>query len=143
MAEAVAVDRDSQLPAPIRAKTWSADQLAFQAWLALPSGARNPRSQRALALQLEVDEGTLSDWKRLPAWADAVYALAMSHLTADLVPVLQAQVKQAKDGSLPHAQWLFQLAGKWEPGASRHEHTGAGGGPFRIVIETVDDRVTR
>lgn len=121
------------------ATAWTTDQVHFQGWLAVPSAAREPRSQRELAAQLEVREATLSDWKKLPGWHDAVYALALDRLMGDLVPVLQAQVAAAKKGSLPHAQWLFELAGKWDP-RMRHEHAGDGGGPFRIVIETVDDR---
>ena len=121
------------------AKAWTSDQVKFQAWLAVPSAAREPRSQRELAAQLELHEVTLSDWKKLPGFHDAVYALAVARVVGDLVPVLHAQVAQAKKGSLPHAQWLFELLGKWSP-SSRHEHSGSGGGPLRIVIETVDDR---
>jgi len=111
--------------------------LKFQAWLALPPSVREPRSQQALAAQLEVHEVTLVNWKKLPGWGDAVYALAFERLRGELVPVLGAQIAQAKKGSLPHAQWLFQLAGLWEPKAAL---TGGDGGPLRIVIETVDDR---
>lgn len=121
------------------ATTWTTDQVHFQAWLAVPSAVREPRSQRELAAQLEVREATLSDWKKLAGWHDAVYALALARVVGDLVPVLHAQVAAAKKGSLPHAQWLFELAGKWDP-KLKHEHAGDGGGPFRIVIETVDDR---
>ena len=121
------------------AKSWTPDQLAFQAWLAVPSAVREPRSQQELARQLERDPATLSSWKKLPGFADAVYVLAVERVVADLVPVLHAQVAQAKKGSLPHAQWLFELVGKWSP-KQRLEHTGGTGGPLRIVIETVDDR---
>jgi tetrahydromethanopterin S-methyltransferase subunit C len=111
--------------------------LAFQAWLAIPSASRDPRSQRELAAQLEVHEVTLSDWKRLPGWAEAVYGLALSRVVGDLVPVLHAQVAAAKKGSLPHAQWLFELCGKWTPKAHVDHAVAAN---VRIVIETVDDR---
>jgi len=119
------------------ANLWTPDQLAFQAWLALPPSQREPRSQQALARQLEVHEVTLCTWKKLPGWGDAVYALAFERLRGELVPVLGAQIAEAKKGSLPHAQWLFQLAGLWEPKAAL---TGGDGGPLRIVIETIDDR---
>lgn len=123
--------------APIRANAWTADQIAFQHWLALPPPSREPRSQKELARQLERDASTLSDWKKLPGWGDAVYALAAERLRGELVPVLGAQIAEAKKGSLPHAQWLFQLAGLWEPKAAL---TGGDGGPLRIVVERVDDR---
>lgn len=118
---------------PITANTWTPDQLKFQAWLALPSSLRDPKQQKQLARQLEHDPATLSDWKRLPGFADAVYDLAMEVIKGDLVPVLHAQVKQALDGSLPHAQWVFEVAGKWTPksqqqtsGVIRVEYVTAG-----------------
>lgn len=111
--------------------------MKVQAWLSLPPALREPRSQRALAAALEVHEVTISDWKKLPGWGEAVYALAFEQLRGELVAVLGAQVAAAKKGSLPHAQWLFQLAGLWEPKAAL---VGGDGGPLRIVIETVDDR---
>lgn len=127
------------IAAPTGAKIWTPDQLKLQAWLALPTSARTPRSQHALAALLEVHETTLSDWKRLPGFGDAVYDLAHARLVEDLVPVLHAQVGQAKKGSLPHAQWLFDLAGKWSARAAPGDPLGAGV-PVRILIETVDDR---
>lgn len=99
----------------VSGKKWTPDQLKFQAWLALPASARSPKTQRELARQLEYHEITLTEWKRLPGWHDAVYALAITEIIGELVPVLHAQVKQAKDGSLPHAQWVFDVAGKWTP----------------------------
>jgi hypothetical protein len=119
------------------AKPWTADQMKVQAWFSLPPALREPRSQRALAAQLEIHEVTISDWKKLPGWGEAVYALAFERLRGELVPVLGAQIAEAKKGSLPHAQWLFQLAGLWEPRAAL---TGGDGGPVRIVVERVDDR---
>jgi hypothetical protein len=113
--------------------------LAFQAWLALPPPAREPRSQRALALQLEVHEVTLTNWKRLPGFGAAVTELALELVKTELAPILFAQVKQARSGSLEHAKWLFEVAGIWSP-KQRHEHAGEGGGPVRVVFEVVDDR---
>ena len=68
-----------------------------------------------------------------------VHDLAVRYVVADLVPVLHAVAREAKKGSLPHAQWLFELCGKWSP-KTRHEHSGGEGGPLKIVIETIDDR---
>lgn len=125
---------------PTPAKTWSPDQLAFQAWLALPSAARSPKTQQALAKDLGHDPATLSDWKRLPGWHEAVYDMAHAAVTGELVPVLHAQVREAKKGSLPHAQWLFEVAGKWSP-KQRLEHSGRDGAPlvFTIAIDRKDD----
>lgn len=100
---------------PNERKPWSSDQVKFQAWLALPKSERQPRDQRQLSRLLEVHESTLSDWKNLPGWHDAVYELALQHVTGELAPIMHAQVKEAKKGSLPHAQWIFDVAGKWSP----------------------------
>jgi hypothetical protein len=127
-------------PAVIDRKPWTPDQLAFQAWLAVPPMARTPRSQRALAAQFEIREATLSDWKRLPGFGDAVTELALEWVKAELAPILFAQVAHARSGSLEHAKWLFEVAGVWSP-KQRHEHEGPSGGPIEIVIRTVDDRV--
>lgn len=124
---------------PIQANSWSPDQIKFQAWLAVPPSARSPRSQKELAHQLERDPATLSDWKKLPGWAQAVYQLAREHLDIDLPAILHAQIRAAKDGSLPHAMWLFELAGVWAP-RSRHDGPGDTSGQIRIAIEIVDDR---
>ena len=126
-------------PTPIYAKNWTPDQRAVQLWLATPPAARQPRSQRALAAQLELHELTLTAWKRLPGFAEAVYGLVLEHVKGDLAAILHAQVKAARKGSLAHAAWLFEVCGIWTP-RSKHEHSGAGGGPLRIVIETVPDR---
>ena len=119
---------------------WSADQIKFQVWLATPSAQRSPRQQQELAAELGVSEVTLCRWKHLPGWHDAVYEHAMPILTGELMPILAAQVAQAKNGSLPHAQWLFELAGKWSP-KQRVEHAGADGAPmtFTISIDRKDD----
>lgn len=112
-------------------KAWTVDQLRFQLWLATPGPDRKPGSQRLLARELGVHYVTLSEWKRLPGWGDAVYALAEQQLRNELTPILEAQVRQAKRGSLPHAQWCFELAGLWSP-KQRHEHTGRDGQPIDV-----------
>lgn len=108
---------------------WTPEQLRFQVWLTTLPTERHPRTQQAYAKTVGMAEETLSRWKRLPGWGAAVYALAHQALDNDLVPILQAQAREARKGSLPHAQWLFDLAGKWTPrakvehgGVVRHEH---------------------
>ena len=116
------------------AKTWSPQQLQFQVWLASPPSERQPTTQHAFAREVGVHPVTLSEWKRLPGWGSAVYTLAHALLENDLVPILHAQAREARRGSLPHAQWLFDLAGKWSP-KHRLEHTGAGGAPLSLTHE--------
>jgi hypothetical protein len=121
------------------ANPWTPDQLKFQAWLALPSAVREPKQQKHFASLLEVHETTLCDWKKLPGWHDAVYDLALALVVGELAPVLHAQVKEAKKGSLPHAQWLFEVAGKWTP-TSRQQHGNVTGESFSVTVQARDYR---
>lgn len=116
------------------ANVWTPDQLKFQAWLALPTAARDPKSQKELARQLEHDPATLSDWKRIPGFADAVYDLAMEVIKGDLVPILHAIKREALKGNLPHAQWLFEVTGKHVP-TTRQQHANAPGEAFVVTVE--------
>lgn len=114
-------------------KPWTPDQLKFQAWLALPSTARTPKQQRQLAAQLEVHEVTLSEWKRLPGFADAVYEMALEVVRADLAPVLHAHAKLALT-NLDSAKWLFEVVGRWTP-TTRNQHGNVPGEEFRVTVE--------
>jgi hypothetical protein len=109
------------------------------AWLATPPALRVPRSQRALAEQLERDPATLSIWKRFPGFGQGVTDLALAEVRADLAPILFAVAREAKKGSLEHAKWLFEVTGFWTP-RQRHEHQAEGREPVRVVITTVPDR---
>ncbi len=98
------------MPLQISATNWEPDHVRFQVWLALPSSERVPKTQKELAKVIGVDEATLWRWKQLPGWNDAVYELGAAQIVGELVPILHAQVVEAKAGSLPHAQWLFEIA---------------------------------
>ena len=113
---------------------WNADQLRFQAWLALPESARAPRRQQGFATEAGVAEETLSRWKRLPGFMDAVYALALADVRGTLGPILRAHAKLAlKD--LDSAKWVFEVAGAWTP-KQRTELTGANGDPIAFDAKT-------
>jgi hypothetical protein len=107
--------------------------LKFQAWLALPEAAREPKRQKDLARLLEHDPATLSDWKRLPGFHDAVYEMAMDVVKGELVPVLHAHAKLARK-NLDSAKWLFELAGKWMP-TTRNQHGNVPGEAFTVIVE--------
>lgn len=96
------------------ANQWTPDQLKFQAWLALPSAARNPKTQQALAKALGVHETTLPDWKRMPGFTEAVYALVLSEVKSELAPILHAHAKLARQ-NLDSAKWVFEVTGVWTP----------------------------
>lgn len=99
---------------PTSANEWTPDQLKLQAWLALPSAERSPKSQRDLARQLQHDPATLSDWKRLPGFHEAVYAMVLSEIKSDLGPILRSHAKRAKT-NLDSAKWIFEVTGLWTP----------------------------
>ena len=122
------------------ATSWTADQCAYMRWLATPRSARMPRTQQALAASLGVHRVTLSVWRRLPGFLQGAYRLALDEVEGDVPEILHALAREAKRGSLAHAKLLFEVCGFWPPRPTRHEHTGAGGGPLRIAIEIVDDR---
>jgi hypothetical protein len=65
-------------------------------------------------VQLGVHYSTLSEWKRLPGWHDAVYDLAMEIVKGELAPILHAQANLAHI-NLDSAKWIFEIAGKWTP----------------------------
>lgn len=103
---------------PSDAKNWTADQLHFQAWLALPKKLRRPKTQRAFAKQIGKDEGTLSDWKHLPGWHDAVRDLALELLKESIPDVLGEVVAAAKsaDGSVQDRKLFLEIVEIYRPG---------------------------
>jgi hypothetical protein len=95
----------------IDAENWTAEQMRFIRWLALPKAERKPKYQRDLALEIGVVEDTLSRWKDLPGFRDAVNAQAREYVRDDIPEVLFAIRKAAKQGSVPHIQMALVMAG--------------------------------
>lgn len=96
---------------PNEAKTWHANQLHFIAWLALPKAERRPKTQRELAQLIGSDEATLSDWKKLPGFIDAVNALARELVKHDVAEVLGVVRREAKKANLPYVNMVLAMAG--------------------------------
>lgn len=101
---------------------FSPPQLRVMAWLALPRAERRPRTQKALAAELGYSEFTLSEWKRLPGFADAVNQLAKIYVKDDVPDVLAVIRREAKKGSLPYVNMVLSMAGL----ASEVEAAGKG-----------------
>ena len=77
-------------------EAWTSAQIAVIHWLTLPEEARNPRTQRELAEQLAYHENTISEWKRLPGFGQAVMAAKRAMISADdVTKVLDALVRKA------------------------------------------------
>ncbi len=113
---------------------FSPEQLRFIAWLALPKAERKPKTQRELAGVFEVAEETLSRWKDLPGFRDAVNRTAREYVKDDIPDVLAAIRKHAKAGSVPHINMALAMA---DMGADVRD-AGAGPGaalpPIREVV---------
>ncbi len=119
----------------IDASKWTPEQLQVQRWLAMPTDLRQPKTQKALAQQLNISQEVISRWKSLPGWADAVSEIVRVWLFDDLPDVLRSLVLQAKLGSVKH-QRLFLDALGWL--VQKHEVSGPNGGPVEYADTTID-----
>jgi Helix-turn-helix of insertion element transposase len=108
---------------PNQTKTWHADQLRFIEWLATPKQYRKPKTQRLFAQVIQVDEATLSDWKRLDGFLDDVTALARFHLKGSLSDIFAALSKAAIAGDVPAIKLALEVAGEYTP---KQDITSAG-----------------
>ena len=117
---------------PIRAKANSgqlspggkkdAERLQFIEWLALPSDLRSPKTQTELALQLGVDAGTLSDWKKLPGFHDEVRKRVNELVKDEHADVGHAMITSAKSGDVPAQKLSFEYIQEWSE-KTRHDVT--------------------
>jgi hypothetical protein len=99
-------------------QAWSAEQVAFQRWLALPRKVREPRLRSTLAEELGVSVRTLCRWERLPGWDEAVRALVKAEVFESVLVqklILEALVRKAAQGSFTHQRLYLELAGIYNP----------------------------
>ena len=149
--------------AEVVAGKWSAKQLAVILYLANPRGG----TQGELARQIKVDEGTISDWKRLAGFMEDVHRVAAVYfLEADLQvdrAVLKAATGYEKTVPVRDKAGNFVLGSNGKPMAikeevpsdikaaelwykrrgllvEKRELAGAGGGPISVSHE--DGRIT-
>ena len=102
---------------------WHVRQMATQIWLAMSKEERMPRTQRELAKLLNVNEMTISRWKKLPGFQEEVTAIARSFLVVDLPEIYAALRKEAKAGSLPHIKVVLDLTGEFQVSALNHSES--------------------
>lgn len=81
------------------------------AWLALPKAQRRPKTQAALAKDLDVAEETLSRWKHEPGFMDGVNALARELVKHDIAEILGVIRSRAKKGELAFVNMALAMAG--------------------------------
>ena len=90
-----------------------AEYLLFVKWISLPSELREPRTQKELAVKLNVDEGTLSDWKNRDGFYDLVERELDAWVKEVLPDVYKAYVNETlRNPSIQRVDYLRALAGK-------------------------------
>jgi len=107
-------------------RTWSADQVQFMLWLALPERGRKPRTQMKLAAEMGRNDSTLSEWKHLPGFGAEVLRLTKELVKAgELAQIVYAQVRKAKRGDTAAARFVFETLGELGDAASIGPSTAA------------------
>lgn len=118
----------------VNVHNWSATQRKYMEWLATPSDYRTPLTQKALAVELGLNEKTLCRWKYLPGFIAEVNKIVDEHLADDFGAVVAALKREAKRGNFPHQKLYFEMINKYIP---RQEITGKDGGPIGIELVEV------
>ena len=86
----------------------------FVEWMGLPIPERNPKEQKQLALDLDVEEATLSDWKKTDGFWDLVKTERKKWAKDKMSNVLAGLYKKAiKDGSAAEVKLFMQYAGEF------------------------------
>ena len=101
-------------------KQYNPEQLLFIQWLANP---KREGTQNEFAVSVNVHFTTLSRWKNIPGFMDAVYNESLKYLEDDLPEIIGAMSKEAKTGNVKAAELVLQLAKKWTP-KQIQENTG-------------------
>ncbi len=114
-----------------KTKVFTARQIQFARWLCLPRNVRQPRTQRALARVWGMNECTLSEWKRLPGFADLVHEETIAELGSGWPQVVHAMIREAENGSVEAAKFVGKLARRY---GDKLELTGDAVRPLSIEI---------
>ena len=91
---------------------WTTNQKRFQEWLATPKSIRTPPTQDMLAQDMGLNAATLSRWRKLDGFQDAVTALARKFLSDDLPDIYGALRREAIKGSFNHIKLSLELSGE-------------------------------
>jgi hypothetical protein len=98
---------------------WSPAQWRFIELLASPEVGKSGKTQAELAIELGVRAETLSRWKKLPGFADAVYALAMQHAGARMGKVIASLGDAAeKEDNIQAKRLYLEAMGKVKPASA-------------------------
>ena len=92
-------------------------QQTFLDWLCQPE-PRTPPTQKQLAEELGLSEGTLSRWRSLPGFSAATLEAKRSLVsTDDILRVLDSMVRAAVEGNVPAAKLVMEYVELLDPEA--------------------------
>lgn len=97
------------------------ERMAFAAWLALPLSERRPITQREWAAEHNVDQGTLSGWKRTPEVMQVLEQWRES-FKPEIGEVVAKMLDAARRGDVPAARLVGDWFGLEAP--KKLEHSG-------------------
>ncbi|KPJ49568.1 MAG: hypothetical protein AMJ38_03125 [Dehalococcoidia bacterium DG_22] len=96
-----------------KGQDFSADQIRFALWLALPRYSRKPRSQVRWAEEHGFNATTLSKWKRKAGFADVVHEFTMAELGGEWPQTVHAMVRESIAGNVEAAKFVGKVAGRY------------------------------
>jgi hypothetical protein len=88
---------------------WKPEQIHFQQWLALPTYKRVPKTHAGLAQVLGVRQATLSHWKKIPGFMDAVEGYRVKTLERRLSDLYEAMMTHAINGNHHYAKLVLEV----------------------------------
>src|SRR3954451_24815963 len=103
----------------------------FAQWMALPRRLRDPDTHGDMAKNLGVAADTLSDWKKRDDFWAKVKEYRSTFLKETIPNILDAAIREAKQGSFNDRRLLLEMAQEYLP-VSRQEVTGKDGGPMQV-----------
>jgi hypothetical protein len=119
-------------------ENWSANQLKFIEWLAMPKSDRQPDTIELLAAQMGVNPVTLYRWKKQEGFQEAVNALARASVGSRLPEVYGALLREAEKGSFQHIKLTLELSGDYVE-QSNVKHSGAVDVVVKGYVEVTPD----
>jgi len=85
----------------------------FIKWISLPADLREPKTQKELAKELEVDYATLSDWKKVEGFWEEVRKLRKEWIQDKVSNILLGVYGKALKGDVNAAKLLLEYAGEF------------------------------
>ena len=103
--------------------SWSTNQRKFIEWLATPKYERIPPTQVMFADTIGINAITLTRWKRLSGFREAVNARAREFVGEGLPEVYGALMRKAESGDVNAIKLVLELTGEYVP-TQKQETTG-------------------